>query len=488
MANAPKINEALRAFVENVPLPCAALTRDLVVAAHNRGWSEVFALEGDVEGQASARFFPELPARWRETFVRVFEGGDAEAMERDELVRADGRKLWISWTVTPWREGDDARGAIVTCVDVTESVETARRSEEDAAFIQSFFSRSPIGLNLCRTDGLWLESNQAFLDIIGYSAAEADGGLTYWDLTPRKYDDDEAEQLKSLEATGRYGPYEKEFIRKDGTLVPVRLNGFFIERDGERYIWSLIEDLTAQRALETSVEQERLKAIQASKLATIGEMAAGFAHEINNPLTIIEAYAFELEEADGEPALVAEAAKAIREATQRAGTIVRGLRKLARDESGREARVEDIDELTREAVALCRARYERNGVRLDVKCEGGCTAKIHSVELLQVIINLLNNAFDAIAGREAQTVTVRTWREEARAKLSVSDSGAGVRAEDRERIFEPFFTTKDVNSGTGLGLSISRSIVEEAGGELLLEDDDEHTRFVVSLPCAGASA
>ena len=154
-----------------------------------------------------------------------------------------------------------------------------------------------MGLNLCTMDGLWLESNQAFCDIIGYTQAEADGGLTYWQLTPRKYDAQEQVQLEKLRTTRRYGPYEKEFIRKDGTLVPVRLNGFVVEREGKPYIWSLIEDLTAQRALEAELEDERLKAIQASKLATVGEMAAGIAHELNNPLGIIDAYAFALEDA-----------------------------------------------------------------------------------------------------------------------------------------------------------------------------------------------
>lgn len=127
---------------------------------------------------------------------------------------------------------------------------------EQSQFFKAFFKQSPIGLNLCRMDGHWVESNPAFLKIIGYSAEEADNdNLTYWQLTPEKYAEDELVQLESLKSRKVYGPYEKEFIRKDGSLVPVRLNGFIISKDGEDYIWSMIEDLSAEKSLKLQLEK-----------------------------------------------------------------------------------------------------------------------------------------------------------------------------------------------------------------------------------------
>lgn len=128
----------------------------------------------------------------------------------------------------------------------------------ETSFSDSFFKHASLGLNLCRMNGEWVESNPAFLKMIGYTREEAKN-LTYWKLTPRKYDDMEAIQIRNLNHEGRYGPYDKEFIRKDGTLIPVKLNGFIVERDGEKLIWSIIEDQSLVQALgnrlETKVKQ-----------------------------------------------------------------------------------------------------------------------------------------------------------------------------------------------------------------------------------------
>lgn len=131
-----------------------------------------------------------------------------------------------------------------------------QRLKPDDTFFLAFFANCPIGLNLCRIDGKWVQSNPAFLNIIGYTADEADNGnLTYWQLTPPEYADAENIQLKNLNEKGSYGPYSKEFIRKDGKRIPVRLNGFLIERDGEKFIWSMIEDLSAQTNLREELQQ-----------------------------------------------------------------------------------------------------------------------------------------------------------------------------------------------------------------------------------------
>jgi PAS domain S-box-containing protein len=334
-------------------------------------------------------------------------------------------------------------------------------------------------------DGLWLESNPAFLDIIGYTREEADGGLTYWQLTPRKYDEDEAVQLENLKRTRRYGPYEKEFIRKDGRAVPVRLNGFLVHRDGEDFIWSIVEDLTKQRQLEARLEEERAKSIHATKLAVMGEMAASFAHEINNPLGIIDAYAFSLHEtlANPDPALYEEGLAAIREAVHRAGKIVHSLGKFSRQSSGEPLENVSVATVVKESLDLCRARLRTNGVEIEVEGRTDAEVRGHAIELSQVVVNLINNAFDAVQGADSRWVRVTLAdRSDGRVEIAVEDSGPGVPEELETKIFQPFVTTKPVGRGTGLGLSISRSIIERHGGSLSLERRAPHARFVVSLP------
>lgn len=107
-------------------------------------------------------------------------------------------------------------------------------------------NESPIGLALCRMDGKLVDVNPAFAKIIGRTVEET-LSLSCWDITPQRYVAQEAEQLKSLEETGAYGPYKKEYIHKDGHLVPVRLQGLIIKRDGEKFIWSSVEDISERQ-------------------------------------------------------------------------------------------------------------------------------------------------------------------------------------------------------------------------------------------------
>lgn len=370
--------------------------------------------------------------------------------------------------------------------DTATAREPGTRDEQLGVLQQALFERSPIGLNLCRMDGLWLQSNPAFLDIIGYDRAEADGGITYWQLTPPEYHDAERAQLASLQERGVYGPFEKEFVRKDGTRVPVRLHGFIVEREGERYIWSHIEDLRMQRRLEAELEVERLRLFQASKLASLGEMTASLAHEINNPLTVIEAYTA-LMAADPSREALADARGHIHAAVARIGRLVRALRGFSRM-PGEKPRFESVSlrRVAQTAVELCVVVRRSAGVAvtLDEGADVSLTCDPLAVE--QILVNLLNNAMDAAHDSAGRWVRVRVERRGDAAVIAVADSGPGVDPALRERIFERFFTTKPVGEGTGLGLAISRSLAERHGGALRYVKHGEGGAFELSLPVTPA--
>lgn len=362
---------------------------------------------------------------------------------------------------------------------------------DDVAFSRLLFERSPVGMNLCRMDGLWLESNPAFLEMLGYAREEADGRLTYWELTPREYEAQEAAQLASLERTGRYGPYEKEFLRKDGSRVPVRLNGFIIERAGERYIWSLIEDISERRGLEARLHTERLKAIRAAKLAALGELAAGVAHEVNNPLAVIEGYLEVLRgvRSSGDLALLDEAVEKISQASDRAAEIVRGLRKLARDDAVAPLERRSLRAIVEQTLDLYRHRLRSRGVELRLALDADAQVPVRASELSQVLVNLINNAVDALEGLPERWIELRSERRPAgRIGLRIQDSGPGIPPELAERLFDPFFSTKEVGKGTGLGLSISLGIVRDLGGTLQLEDAPGGACFLVELPVSEEGA
>ncbi len=483
----------LAEFVRQLPTPAAILDRDLHYLAYSEEWLRAYRLgDQDLVGKHHYEVFPEIGdhEQWQDEHRRAL-AGETIRREGHSFVRADGSLDVLNYTLTPWRHQDGEIGGIFMYTQIiTQQAKVRRQLEEHVDFNHLLFDRSPLGLNLCRMDGLWIESNQAFLDIIGYSSAEADGGLTYWELTPPEYGEAEKVQLQSLKETGRYGPYEKEFIRKDGTRIPVLLNGFIVERDGEKYIWSVIEDLRARRSLEAEIGRERLKAIHASKLATLGEMAAGFAHEINNPLAIIDGYAYKLRQliSSGRTELVDEAVDAIRGSVSRAVTIVQGLRKFTRQDDAPGLVDAPVGRLIESTLDLCRERLRSRGVelRLDVRTQK--SIRCNQIELQQVLINLLNNAGDA--AREGREHWIELGARElpgSRIEIRICDSGPGVVPEALGRLFEPFYTTKPVGEGTGLGLSISRSIVEGLKGELRHEPRHEHTCFVIELPAGRAT-
>jgi len=143
-------------------------------------------------------------------------------------------------------------GLLVTALQAERlQVEHALRENEEK--LRGLYEMSPLGLALTDMQGRYVEFNDAFRAMCGYTREEL-ATLDYWTLTPRKYEQEEARQLESLQRTGRYGPYEKEYLRKDGSTIPLRLNGMLLtRRDGQKYIWSIVEDITERKRIETDL-------------------------------------------------------------------------------------------------------------------------------------------------------------------------------------------------------------------------------------------
>lgn len=141
--------------------------------------------------------------------------------------------------------------------------------QDSEKYNRMLFESSPIGLALSSLDGSLIDTNSAYGNITGHSQEEVKQ-LSYWDITPREYADDEQRQLESLNTSGRYGPYEKEYIHKDGRRIPVRLLGQIIERDGKEYIWSSVEDISERIETEVAVKQSEARLNEAQRLAKVG--------------------------------------------------------------------------------------------------------------------------------------------------------------------------------------------------------------------------
>jgi len=251
---------------------------------------------------------------------------------------------------------------------------------------------------------------------------------------------------------------------------------------------ALVQDVTEMRESERLVAEQRVKMVNSSKLAALGEMAAGLAHEINNPLFVIHGRAERLKELAQDETLdlsqVIQAAEIIEATSMRVSKIVRGLQTLSRDGGKDQIEKVSVLKLFTENAELCFQRFKNHGIELQIgTVDKNLVIECRPVQISQVILNLLNNAHDAVSMEtSSKWVHLTALALGDQIQISVTDSGAGIPADLQEKIFRPFFTTKKIGSGTGLGLSISRTIVESHQGTLVLDDTSETTRFVCTLP------
>jgi two-component system sensor histidine kinase DctS len=290
--------------------------------------------------------------------------------------------------------------------------------------------------------------------------------------------------------SGKFTEYEQVITYRSGNAREI--HAAYVPDfgpDGKvRGFVAIVQDVTVARESEKLAAEQSVKMINSSKLATLGEMAAGLAHEINNPLFVIHGRAERLRELAQDKTLdlpkVIQAAEIIEATSMRLSKIVRGLKNLSRD--GEKDPIEEVSvlKLFTENAELCFQRFKDTGIDLQIdKVDKNLIIECRPAQISQVILNLLNNAHDAVF-TDASTKWVRLGALvfEDQIQISVTDSGAGIRADLLEKIFRPFFTTKKVGSGTGLGLSISRTIVESHQGTLVLDQTSKATRFVCTFP------
>jgi two-component system C4-dicarboxylate transport sensor histidine kinase DctB len=244
----------------------------------------------------------------------------------------------------------------------------------------------------------------------------------------------------------------------------------------------LVHEMEERRRAEVHLHRLQDELVQASKLAVLGQVAAGVAHEINQPVAAIRTFVDNSGTllARGDLAAVHENLGAIAGLTERIGLITRELRGYARKSSGAAGRVA-IAEVIDGALLLLAARLRGSRVRLDRRgAEGTATVVADRVRLEQVLVNLLQNAIDALAGRDDPRITLTVEATADAVTIRVADNGPGLAPQVAEALFQPFVTTKP--DGLGLGLVISRDILAEFGGALeLAHSGDAGTMFVITL-------
>ena len=237
-------------------------------------------------------------------------------------------------------------------------------------------------------------------------------------------------------------------------------------------------------------ELDEIKALQISKahFEEMGEMAGGLAHEINNPLTVVL-----LKSLQNAKILLTEDSEISRKLQDSTGQNrssgraycqnVKGLMNFSRDASADPMLRSQISTLVEESIALCSEKIRFAGVEiLQHHISAQDVFVCRPVQLMQVLVNILNNACDAVTGRPEPRIDITLRHVDSFIDLMICDSGPGIPVELEEKIFKPFFTTKETGKGSGLGLSISNSIVTKHGGKLFLDRQVGDSCFVIRMP------
>lgn len=247
-----------------------------------------------------------------------------------------------------------------------------------------------------------------------------------------------------------------------------------------------LEKIIEQRTLE--LDAQRAVSMQASKLASLGEMSAGIAHEINTPLTSIQLLSGQITEmaktgkikAD----LLIKMSGMIEETTVRIAKIISSLRTFSRDSSKDPFQVVTVSTIVDDTLAFCFQKIRNLDIDIQIRYDDSDTEiECRPIQIQQVLLNILSNAVDALEGLKGpKSIILNVRSREECLEICVVDNGPGVPEKIRDKIMQPFFTTKQLGKGTGLGLSVSNGIVRSHNGSLTLDEQNDGTCFRIKLP------
>lgn len=260
-------------------------------------------------------------------------------------------------------------------------------------------------------------------------------------------------------------------------IVNGKVQGFFV----------IVTDIASVKELEAKNREIEAKLVANSKMSSLGEMASGIAHEINNPLTIIYGNSCRLESSlknnNFDLLKAKELIKEISEMSLRIEKIVDSLRMISRNNQKTHIEKESVSNIIKQTLTLCETRFKSEDIKLKQKnTDLDLKIKCQPVSVSQIILNILNNAYDAVSKCAIRWIQIEVIDSNDFIRIAISNSGPKISPKLNEKIFQPFFTTKPVGQGTGLGLSISKGLAESNGGSLYLNQYSKRTQFVLTLP------
>jgi PAS domain S-box-containing protein len=464
----------------------AIIGKDLqgIVNSWNRGARRIFGFTAaEMEGQSILRL---IPANRHAEEIHILELiARGESVRSFETLRKtkDGRTIEVSVTASPIR---NAAGAIVGASKVARDVTEQKRTERR---IRRLVDSNAQGVMFWNRQGEITSANDAFLRMVGYDRAELEAGSLNWAaMTPPEYLAADERARRELTARGACTAYEKEYLRKDGSRVPILLGAAGFEDAHEEGVCFVV-DLTDRKKLEQQF-------LRAQRMESIGTLAGGIAHDLNNVLApILMSLELLKDLAKNDESL--DLIGILRTSAQRGADLIKQVLSFARGVEGQRVEL-DVRIVMKDLVKVMRETLPKTIEVRFVPPVSLWQVIGDFTQLHQVFMNLCVNARDAMPEGGVLNVGMRNlvldetysaMNLDARAGsyvvVQIADTGTGIPPEVREKIFEPFFTTKGIGKGTGLGLSTVLAIVKSHGGFIhVYSEPARGTKFDVYLPAA----
>ncbi|TDJ08331.1 MAG: PAS domain-containing sensor histidine kinase [Deltaproteobacteria bacterium] len=422
------------------------------------------------------RFLFEDPEAFSEGVLASYENdAGSETFECHVLPSEEREERWLEYRSEPIRSGYYAGGRIEHYFDITNRKQAEAALQLSEARYQALANKAYDIIAEFDADGRFVYLSPSFEKIMGFSTSELIGRP----VTEIIRDEDKVDvekRIGRLLVSGAIGTRLTQVRHRDGGWRWIEGTGVRFETpDGEIRLMAIGRDMTERKHMEEQL-------VRSERLASIGTLAAGIAHEINNPLggTLLAAQ-FALEFQDDSDA-VTNALKVIVRQTKRCAEVVSGVLTFAR-EGRSEKRPADLNAVVRHARDLIRSYAKERGATLELLlAEGLPELDMNEAEIGLVIVNLIRNAVQA----SAEHIRLLTRSSTDFVELTIHDDGSGISEDEKRRLFEPFYTTRENEGGTGLGLSIAHGIVTGHEGTIDVESElEKGTLVTIRLPLAG---
>ena len=487
-------------LLRSVPGMAWTVDRDGQMVSYNEALAHEFRDAFGFEIASVANNLAALPEgladEWRCVYQRAFDG---EVYSLEQSMHIRGREEHFLVTIAPIRDDDTVLGAFVLAMNVTSRVLVEQAARDREARLAAVIRSASEGMAAIDIEGRVEQWNPAATAICGYTEAEM-LGRHFTTLLPADRHAHALEFIRRVMAMEPIEPYETEFLHRDGSNARARITLAPIVRNGAvAGVVMIAHDMREHQRLLSQLNF-------AERMASVGTLAAGVAHQVNNPLAVVKSNlddaAMNLQRLErdlrsagnesvaDELAAVLEAVNDSRSGADRVRDIVRDLRTFARVDRLGEAAIQ-IAPVAESAIRMVRDEID---ARARLVCDFGEVPSVRAGEaqIAQVLLNLLRNAAQAIpcGAPDAHEIRVVIRPGDAsRVAIEVRDTGVGIGAEDVGRVFDPFFTTKPIGTGKGLGLSVCHGIVSALGGTISIESNvGRGTSVTIMIPTADAEA